>query len=920
MKKMQSVLIMLILFTSITSLFSINKIGFANPGFNFYIDWEGSPQSNWNVGDNVLLQTRIINNGDVIIPSGKLNAIFSLILPSGSLQITGYDINSNSINPGQSYTFNYYWSSTSASPGSYGVKVDVSGTVGTTLDKVGIMPNAFSLLGGVDNAAITSWTPPSGTLRAGATASASVTIKNTGTTTRSFWVGITWWDSARTTHDVTPKQSTSLVPDGQATLSFSWTIPSGAAIGSCEVGAGVWNGYSGGLMVSPEYDSRDQVGAFTIVGNNPPPGTYVDIYWPKNNNYNYDVDLIITNAQEKDVNILFWSHQFSFVDGQGGYIGLQVVGSSKKAIFSIWGAVSGNPGGFIEEDGKVWRCLIDYDWKLNQKYRLRVWELNKETNGDEWWVGAVYDYAAQKETQIGTILVPASWSWLSSTSITWIEYAGYNNYKPTDLPYTRCLFSNLYSRNAEKNGTPEKLQVSYGTSTSTNSNVKYYGNFTYALEAGDNVIRDTQEGWLELQTHDTISFSGYTWSVEHSEVKTNPGPNYWSNKEENVWVDEAGQLHLKITYRNGAWYCAEVSTTQVLGNGTYTFTAASRIDTMDKNVVLGLFAYKDDNHETDIEFSKWGNSNNANAWYSVQPRLTDNSNVKSFNMALSGTYSTHSFTWSSSGVSFISIHGDYKPTDAPLTNIIQTWSSSLTREAEGARAHINLWLNEGTPPSDGKEIEVVIKSFQFTPIVSRGNVIASLDPPYLKLSPGRSFKIDVKLDPGNYGISGGELYLKFDPSAIQITDITIGNLLGESPLKAVDDRNNNAGTLIVALARVGKTPVPTNPGTLITVFFKIEGQVGKEYKIEITKIKLSDSNFNDIIGIKTSGCSVSIPTQIPEDINGDDVVDYKDLAILGASYGKSKGDPDFNSAADINGDGKVDYRDLAILGAKYKKE
>ena len=33
----------------------------------------------------------------------------------------------------------------------------------------------------------------------------------------------------------------------------------------------------------------------------------------------------------------------------------------------------------------------------------------------------------------------------------------------------------------------------------------------------------------------------------------------------------------------------------------------------------------------------------------------------------------------------------------------------------GENPRINLWLNEGTPPSDGQPVEVVIEAFEFIP-------------------------------------------------------------------------------------------------------------------------------------------------------------------------------------------------------------
>jgi len=230
-----------------------------------------------------------------------------------------------------------------------------------------------------------------------------------------------------------------------------------------------------------------------------PPGTYVWIYWKRDNNYNFDIDLNVTDAPDVvgSGHVIFWAHQFGFVNGSGGYIGLQVVGSQKKAIFSIWDAITGEPGNpFQEGDGHGWQIIINYDWKLNRKYRLRIWEFNVEQNGDEWWLAAVYDYASGVDTIIGKILVPAAWGWLDATSLTWVEYAGYDNCESQNIPYSRAEFSNLFARNTAGDSGPIKLKVYYGLKPAKNSDVDYYGGGTYALEAGDDVFRDTPEIWL----------------------------------------------------------------------------------------------------------------------------------------------------------------------------------------------------------------------------------------------------------------------------------------------------------------------------------------------------------------------------------------------------------------------------------------
>src|SRR5689334_18830286 len=86
----------------------------------------------------------------------------------------------------------------------------------------------------------------------------------------------------------------------------------------------------------------------------------------------------------------------------------------------------------------------------------------------------------------------------------------------------------------------------------------------------------------------TIRFSGYTWYVRNA-GSGGPGPNNWSPS--NVSVDVFGNLHMRITNNNGAWYTSEIYTTQRLGFGRYQFWVNGRVDRLDPNVVLGLFHY-----------------------------------------------------------------------------------------------------------------------------------------------------------------------------------------------------------------------------------------------------------------------------------------------------------------------------------------
>jgi hypothetical protein len=212
-----------------------------------------------------------------------------------------------------------------------------------------------------------------------------------------------------------------------------------------------------------------------------------------------------------------------------------------------------------------------------------------------------------------------------------------------------------------------------------------------------------------------ITFSGYEWWVKSSATRVGPGPNFFSDSYDNVWVDAQGQLHLRITRRKGRWYSAEVVLAQPLGHGTYRWELANRVDNLDPNVVLGLFTWSDnptDEHEEiDIEFARWGDAANLNAQYVVQP-YSDPQNIVRF-VQPAATRSIHSFLWEPTRTLFESLGIDA----SGQSYLIQHWERSGAGIPAflDANARINLWLFRGRRPQNGQEVEVVITRFAFDP-------------------------------------------------------------------------------------------------------------------------------------------------------------------------------------------------------------
>ncbi len=208
----------------------------------------------------------------------------------------------------------------------------------------------------------------------------------------------------------------------------------------------------------------------------------------------------------------------------------------------------------------------------------------------------------------------------------------------------------------------------------------------------------------------TIHFAGVDWHVKGG-GPWGPGPNYWSDSEQSVWLDDSGRLHLKIRKENNIWYCAEVNTMDYTTYGEHRFLVEGQVDRMDRNIVLGLFVYADDTHEIDIEYAKWGDPNKEDVGsYTVQP-YTTSGNQHTFASPLDSAKSTHFFDWQPANVSFGSMQGLYYGAPPSPNDYIEQWVYSggdIPSSRDNLHTHINLWLMNGAPPTDLSVLEIII--------------------------------------------------------------------------------------------------------------------------------------------------------------------------------------------------------------------
>ena len=217
-------------------------------------------------------------------------------------------------------------------------------------------------------------------------------------------------------------------------------------------------------------------------------------------------------------------------------------------------------------------------------------------------------------------------------------------------------------------------------------------------------IERVQAG-VRYPSEGVINWKGQDWYLTRG--ISNPGNNYWNNT--GAWIDNQDRLHLTIVNDDGKWKCTMLNSQNNYQYGTLTWTVASPIYTFDKNSVVGLCTYLDDYHELDIEPTRWGETIGEQLWYTVQPaKIKGNFKGYPVPSSIDGTNTTYRIEWKPTYVRFTSMQADGKIIGDYLYENV----SGIPQEPESII--MNLWLNKAMPPSDGKNIELIISDFTYT--------------------------------------------------------------------------------------------------------------------------------------------------------------------------------------------------------------
>ncbi len=224
----------------------------------------------------------------------------------------------------------------------------------------------------------------------------------------------------------------------------------------------------------------------------------------------------------------------------------------------------------------------------------------------------------------------------------------------------------------------------------------------------------------ELTAARVVTFAGYEWMIVNGSGQSPCSSYCYSDSGQSVWIDYVGHLHMKLRCVGNEWLCCELVCQESPGFGRYEFRVEGRLDRLDPNVELDLSLEAVDTVAASdgIGLSLSGHGDRlrpTNSQYQIRPVEVSGHRYRFQNSA--DDQSTHSFEWRPTSIWFQSFRGHRSFVDSP-EQVIAFYGyegDHIASEADKI-PRIRLRLTSEHPPSDGREVEIVISDFVFHPM------------------------------------------------------------------------------------------------------------------------------------------------------------------------------------------------------------
>jgi len=219
----------------------------------------------------------------------------------------------------------------------------------------------------------------------------------------------------------------------------------------------------------------------------------------------------------------------------------------------------------------------------------------------------------------------------------------------------------------------------------------------------------TVNGGLPSAPPPTLQFSGYQWEIRQTASNQAGYLNLYTPA--NAWTDRNGFLHLRVSKHEQQWVSAAVKLSRSLGYGSYRLVVQD-VSRLEPAAIFAMFTWDEFGppREMDIEISRWGEPEDKNAQFVVQPYVVP-ANTFRF-VAPAGTL-TYWMDWEPGRVSFKTIRGAGSKKGADIVAEHVFTSGIPAGGNERIRMNAYVYGNKRHPLQN--EFEVIIEKFEFLP-------------------------------------------------------------------------------------------------------------------------------------------------------------------------------------------------------------
>jgi len=152
---------------------------------------------------------------------------------------------------------------------------------------------------------------------------------------------------------------------------------------------------------------------------------------------------------------------------------------------------------------------------------------------------------------------------------------------------------------------------------------------------------------------------------------------------------------------------------------------------------------------------------------------------------------------------------------------------------------------------------VIIMLFHVNVIAFESPVVVSVEPSYLKVSPGDEFTVNITVDPEENEIYGAQYELCFNNSLLRVLSQNKGSFLSQDGAETfifINDISNHPGKTEYAETRIGVKNGVTKPGALAKIGFEVRSSGVSE--LCFGEVILSDPDGYGILNVTVNNGTV----------------------------------------------------------------